>query len=142
MTNEEKETKLKELLKDQDVFEVKSVDNVNHKPHPYCITDKHLAHNDSMYLGERQIRDMEKVHGPMCGMYGNGTRWINHSSPGYTRCNLRYEDHTSDCVAFLKLKRNCTKEEASEVLKSVVEDVKDTIDGFAFVETKEKFRIT
>lgn len=31
-------------------------------PHPYCISNKHLEFNDSMYLGKEQIERMEKEH--------------------------------------------------------------------------------
>lgn len=50
----------------------------NALPHMYTITSKHLERNDSIYLGESQIRRMEAEHGPMCG---------------HPECNLFYEEH-------------------------------------------------
>jgi len=142
MTNKEKEKKITEALNKQDVFLVKSVDDINHKPHPYCITEKHLEYNDSMYLGDEQIKKMESTHGDMCGMYSNGKETINKYRYGYTRCNVPYGEHTSDNVCFLQLKRNTTNAEANVILKQLVDDVGEKfVDGFAFVETEDKFRI-
>lgn len=129
-------------MKDQNLFLLKGVHDVNHKPHPYCITPKHLS-TDSMYLTADVIREAEKKHGAHCGMYvsANG-KYANHYVDGYSPCRIPYDDHTSDCVAFLQLTRNCKNTEASEVLKSIVDRIdKNLIDGFTLVETDEKFRV-
>jgi hypothetical protein len=61
----------------------------------------------------------------------------------HPNCNIPYEDHISDCVAFLQLTQNTTNELANKVLKDLVDAIGDKcVDGFAFVDTKEKFRIT
>jgi hypothetical protein len=144
MTNSEKEQKIRENLKG-DIFILKSVDNVNHKPHPYCITEKHIT-KQYMYLGEREIIALEKesngkIH---CGMYTNGTQYTNGYKAGWNPCHLPYEDHTKgDCVAFLQLIQNTTNELAQKCLKSLVEAIGEKcVDGFCFVDTKKKFRIS
>lgn len=139
MTNEEKKSKIEELLKDQDVFKVVKVDNVNHRPHPYCITEMHIKHSGGMYL---DVENAER-RGAKCGVYTSPDgRWDTKSHSGWTRCNLPYSEHTSDNVAFLSLLRNATKEEASTILKDLVDKLGEkTVDGFALVETNEKFRI-
>lgn len=146
MSNEEKKTKIEELLVDQDVFLVKDVIRVNHKPHPYCITLDHMPTN-SMYLNEHSIEEAEKK-GARCGMYISpcGTKINNGPKPGWNRCTLSYDEHISDLVCFLYLKRNASQEEVSTIMKKLVEDLGGAdnkfIDGFAFIKTKEKFRIT
>lgn len=86
MTNEEKTKKIEEDLKDQDLFKVKSVEDINHKPHPYRVSDN---------------------------------------------------------VCFLQLLRNGTNEEAQNILKTLVDTLGlSFIDGFTFVETPEKYRIS
>lgn len=58
-------------------------------------------------------------------------------------CGRDYKDHVSDRVAVIRLLRNVPKSEALPLLQEFVEYVKpDGVDGFMFVETPEKFRIT
>ena len=55
-------------------------------------------------------------------------------------CN--HEGDKCDTVLFLKLTRNCTNEEAAKATFSIKEELAaDKIDGVAFVETTENFRI-
>ncbi len=61
-------TALKELLSTIDI-ELKSVDNVNHKPHPYCITKKHITRYGS--LDADTIKALERDKEAHCGMYVN-----------------------------------------------------------------------
>ena len=121
---------IKKLLQEKlaPEFTVMSIDTINHKPHPYCITPQHLKHNPhSIYLGEEQIQQMESTRGSMCGVPG---------------CNLKYDKHTSDKVCALQLTRNLTQKEAQDKLKSVLDILSENkIDGFMFVDTPEKFRI-
>lgn len=115
MSNEEKEKKIREQLKAQDVFELKSVHNVNHKPHPFTIGPKHIT-GDSMYLGKDIMREKGCAH------------------PG---CDVSYDNHTSDCIAFLVEIRHSTQEEKSDALKAAfVEGCEEHVDGFAFVESE------
>ena len=145
MNNEEIKTKIVEVLKDSEVFTVLDVDNVNYKPHPYCITQHHLSDDShSPYLGEPQIMEMEKKRGCMCGMYvsPDGKKSSTKFKSGWNKCQVRFEDHTSDKVCFIQLKRHATQAEAQAELKKVVEVIGEKlIDGFGFVESEEKFRI-
>lgn len=75
------------------------------------------------------------------GMYLNIKEAENLGSRCYhSNCYLKYEDHTSDNVAFLYLIRNSTTEDVNKALKILVDDLgKSFIDGFAFV--KSEFEI-
>lgn len=141
MTNEEKKSKIEELLKDQDVFKVVKVGNVNYRPHPYCITGAHVRYSNGI-LDKNAIKIAES-HGAKCGVYTSPSgKWDVKSHKGWIRCNLPHDEHFSDNVAFLSLRRNATKEEASTILKDLVDKLGEkTVDGFALVETNEKFRI-
>lgn len=103
------------------------IENCNFKPHPYCIGSSHLEHSDGI-LSESSIDHMERYHGVKCGVRG---------------CNLKRSEHTSDRVAFLKIKDldpsidkvNLTEPQkavlASEGMKAIFATHK--IDGVAFV---------
>jgi hypothetical protein len=109
-----------------DVAYIDTVTNVNHKPHPFTIGPRHVAHASDRcggMLGEETLRAVPCV---------------------FPQCRTDYDGHTSDKVAFVKLKRDCTNEEITSFLQS--EEVTklteaEKIDGFAFVETEEKFRV-
>ena len=125
MNNEEKCTKIQEHLdKKQDLFKCLSVMDVNHKPHPYMIGSRHVVHasdNHGGMLGKTTLETVPCAH------------------PG---CNTDYDQHTSDNVAFLQHLRDGTNDEANKIMKAMVKAVGETlVDGFTFVETKEKFRI-
>lgn len=123
MSNEEKEIKLKEALKLQDVFKSRGIQYVNHKPHIYMIGTKHVAHASDN-------------HG---GMLGDET--LESIPCAQPECGLFYKDHTSDQVAFLQSIKNSTNDEASIALKAIVKELGEKfVDGFAFVESK--FEIT
>jgi len=120
------EEKYKEMFKDNDLFTMKEIMNVNHKPHPYMITPKHIALPGGM-LDPDVIKAGEKAGKCKCGQKG---------------CDVPYEQHTADKVMFLELKRNGTEAEANAILKEIAPHLTDDlIDGFAMVETKDKFRI-
>ena len=124
MTNDEKSTKIKEALKDQDLYLVKDVMDINHRPHQYTIGPAHIGYASDHHSG---MLDMETIKNVKCA---------------YPNCNIPYEDHTSDNVCFLQLKSNGTNDEASTILKKLVTDLGESfVDGFAFVDTDEKFRI-
>jgi len=124
MTNEEKAEKIKEALKDQDVFKMMSVNDVNHKPHPYMIGPRHIAYASDHYSGRLGKETLKAVP---CAQ---------------PHCQLSYDEHTSDNVGFLQLLRNATNEEAQDVLKALVESIGNIVDGFSFVETPEKYRMS
>lgn len=129
MNNDEIIGKAREALGTSDLIAVDDIIAVNYKPHPYMITDKHLERNeDSMYIGGSQIRSMERKYGPMCGFDG---------------CNLFIDQHTYDTVMTLKLLRNGTRDEALPILQDLSKVLSLTeVDGFVFLETDEKYRIT
>jgi len=118
-----------ELIKQElkELFEFKDISHVNYKPHPFMLGPKHIEFSADKYsgiLGDPCINDKNF---PLC------------SNPG---CTLSYKEHTSDRVLFLSLTRDMTREEAQEVLmgiKPILE--KENIDGVAFIETDQKFRI-
>ena len=93
--------------------------------HPYCITARHLKYNDSMYLGKKQIEQMESKHGAMCGAKG---------------CNMLYSEHTHA----LLVEVNSTKElNEIEGLNEYLMSIKSTCEkdgyvGFAFKQKKEE----
>ena len=121
----ELEKKYIELLKNQDVFMMKSIDNVNHKPHPYTIGPRHVAHaadHHSGILGQATVEAVKCAH---------------------PKCDLPHDQHTSDKVIFLSIKRNASEKEANDILQPLGKKMEtDKIDGLTFVETPEKFRIT
>ena len=118
-----------ELIKQnlKGLFEFKDISHVNHKPHAFMLGPKHVEFAANKYggmLGDSCINDKNF---PLC------------SNPG---CTLSYKEHTSDKVLFLSLTRDMTNEEATEVLmgiKPILEE--ENIDGVAFIETDQKFRI-
>jgi hypothetical protein len=122
MTDQERLDKLTELLKNQDILEVIGVDNINHDPHQFVIGPKHVTHaadNHSGMLGQVTLEAIP------CA-----------------RCGWKYHRHTFNKVAFLRLKRDCNNDELSDVIKSLSAEVeKLDIEGFVFVESKEKFKI-
>lgn len=130
MSNEEKEKRIEEALVLQDVFKLKSVMNVNHKPHSYMIGPKHIAwshdgHYGGMLSGDC-IREGEKKGEVHCEQ---------------RNCRVPFDDHTSESVAFLQCVRNCTNTEANVALKTLVEELGETfVDGFGFVESKFKIK--
>jgi hypothetical protein len=131
MTNTEKEVVIRKGLDSQDLFTLLSVENTNHKPHPFCVGPEHI---------ERYRLNTSK----RCAMrVGPNGEWSTRSKKGFVKCGLSYEEHTYDCVGFLQLKRNGTNDEAKTILKALVDEIGETfVDGFGFVETKKKFRIS
>jgi hypothetical protein len=108
----------------QELFTVRSIQNVNHNPHPYMIGPKHIEHaanNHGGALGKATLEAVQCAH------------------PG---CRTGYKGHTSDKVLFLTLKRNISPEEAKQSFASIQELLKEnSIDGVTFIDTPEKFRI-
>lgn len=126
MNNNEQEALLKEVLGENDILILKSVQAVNYKPHQYMIGARHVKHASDNFggmLGEQTLKAVQCAH------------------PG---CAVPYEEHTYDTVAFLQLKRNCTNDEIKPlmlVMSQKIEETKCGVDGFVFVDTPEKFRI-
>ena len=131
MNNTEKEKVIRTALESQDLFTLLSVQNVNDKPHPFCIGSEHI---------ERFHLNTSKG----CAMrVGPNGEWSTTYKKGFVKCGLSYEEHTSDCVMSLQLKRNGTNDEANTILQALVNEIGETfVDGFSLVDTKEKFRIS
>ena len=112
-----------------DLFEVLKIESCNYKVcgepgHPFTIGPKHVDY-------------AAKYHSNLLGL--ETLKVISCAAP---LCHRAYEDHTHDTVAFVKLTRNCKAEEASAALmngKAFMEA--EDIDGVAFVETPEKYRV-
>lgn len=114
----------KYAAKISDPFVVYSVKHVNFKPHPFMIGPKHISYAAKHCFGLIDERVMSEVP---CAMTG---------------CRLTYAEHVSDRILFLKLIRSCFNSEATKVIQPLAAEMqKDGIDGVAFVETPEKFRI-
>ena len=135
MTNEETLKKFPKPTSKE--YKLKKIHNVNHDPHPYCITEKHLE-GDSMYLGKEEIKERESK-GVKCGMYTSpdGKQINNGYKAGWTRCELPYDEHTSSKVLFLQ----ALVEKEVKDLKNINEYVKSLapimkkykIDGVGFI---------
>jgi len=106
------------------LFSVKSIDNVNHRPHPFMIGPRHIKHASDKYngmLGDETLKEIP------CDMNG---------------CNLSHDQHTSDKVLFLQLTKSISNKEAQKELGGITNILEENkIDGISLVETKEKFRI-
>lgn len=112
------------LLDDDNL--VLSITSVNFKPHPSTIGPAHIKYASD--LTEECIREAEKQDKACCAV-GN--------------CYIPFDEHTSDKVCFVQLTQHLTKEEAISKLQSCEELMtQNKVDGFTFVETPEKFRIT
>ena len=116
MTNDELKQKVDELLPENVICY--GVNYVNHKPHHFMITDKHIKNSPGGILDP-------------------------DSAPcGFKDCNLKYSEHTSDRVIFLQLKENVQTDYMQKVLQKIVENIPEkSFDGFTFVDTPEKYRI-
>jgi hypothetical protein len=125
MDTKEKEEKMRESFGAQTALVLLSIERVNHKPHPYTIGPKHVAWASEHSGGSLTEETFKKVP---CAARG---------------CQLSYAEHTSDEAAFVQLTRNATGDEIRTILKRSTEKLGDKfVDGFVFVETKEKFRVT
>jgi hypothetical protein len=106
-----------------DDFEIVQGMTVNHKPHPFVIGPQHFPKGGGLFLGENEMRQAP------CAYRERG---------GY-RCDLMYDQHTSDRALLLKAKRNLTNKEAAATLFKLKEAIAangDKIDGFAFVKSE------
>jgi hypothetical protein len=130
MSNKERQEKIEAALVGQDLLKILSVDDINHKPHPFTIGAQHI---------ERYHLNISK---PCAGYVDDHGRYSNVSKPGFHKCGLSLKEHTHDTVGFLQLLRNGTEEEGKTILKKFVDDIGvEFVSGFLFVETEEEFRI-
>lgn len=138
MTNEEKLAKI--TPPESKEYELMSVDQINHRPHIYCLTPKHIEHcadNHSGILTEAAIDDAEKA-GVHCGMFvmPNGDTYNSRKS-GSVPCTIPRADHKCDTVLFIKAladKPVGELEGINEYLVSIKYELAELgIDGAAFV---------
>lgn len=114
---------------DEGEYKFDTVTNVNFKPHPFTIGSQLVAHasdNWSGMLGKEAIEDYENIHGSACAYRDeNG------------RCRIPYAEHTSDRVAFLKVKSDKELKDNKELPKFLFACKptfeKEKIDGVGFV---------
>jgi hypothetical protein len=127
MKDEDLLKSLNEILKDGEVG-VKAV-NIHYQPeqHLYTITEKHIAYNERVTLGDEEIKRMEQKHGPMCG---------------FPKCTLKYEEHINKRILLLQLTRTMEGTVMNEIMHSIMElSEKNKVIGFGFVDTPEKYRV-
>jgi len=115
MDKKELINKLNELL--APYLEVHDLTTINHRPHPYTIGTKHIAHASDNYRGILDERTMQSLP---CA---------------YPGCNLTYEEHTSNKVIALKLLGNYSHGRVQVVLRSTLPLTEEHgVDGFIFIE--------
>ena len=69
------------------MFTIEGIHAVNHKPHPFLVGPQHIKHASENHGGALNEETLKAVH---CAVPG---------------CYIPYEEHTSDTVLFLKLKK-------------------------------------
>ena len=134
----------KELL---DLFTIKSIQAVNHKPHPYCITEKHIT-GQYVVLNDTTIKEQEREAGKsLCGMYinpDNPKEYTNGHKRGWIKCDKLLDEHTADMDCFLKQQKNATVVQLNAEMVKLEEfrkqkDIK--YDGYALIEPDENVKI-
>ena len=117
-----KQEELLELLnaKADESFHFDAIININHKPHHYMITPRHIKYCECGILDEKSIKWMEKNHKVKCG---------------HENCQLTFEQHTSDTVIAVKCYReDWNKDLLREIVIEHEQDAKKLgVDGFVFV---------
>lgn len=98
-------------------------------PHPYCISNKHLQYNDSMYLGKEEIIKMETEHDQV-------------------RCDICLKNDNDKILLFEEHKQallvECKAEiKDNEELRKYLLSIKDLTEkngfvGFAFLDKREE----
>jgi hypothetical protein len=125
MTDKELKEKAKEYFTPD--IEVKGIHNVNHKPHPYTIGAQHIQR----YRLNTSIG--------CAGYVDQRGNYSNKSKPGFTKCGLSLEEHTSDKAIFLSFNKDMTANEVEEKLKIFIDLYPKEFNGFVFV--KSEFKI-
>ncbi len=129
--------KFKSLL--GELFEVLRIEAVNYKVngapgHPFMIGAQHVAFASDKRGG---ILSPDAIDAS-----GIGCQYMEGSGYGRTKCGQPWSAHTSDKAMFIKLKRNLTNREAALLLEQAKPLMAEYgIDGWALVDTPEKFRI-
>lgn len=120
--NEKLEAEITARLANQNVFTLAGVTLINFKPHQFVVGPKHIdiASERGGVLTEDVLRQWRCAH---------------------PKCQLSYDEHTSNKVAALSLLQNCTNLEADAVLKDLVAEFPGKFEGFIFIDTEEQYRI-
>lgn len=111
---------LPDYLRETNGAYIKDITSVNCKPHPYMVGGKHISYaadNCGGILGEEVVRNVP------CAQ---------------SQCNLSYDEHTYDLVAFVKLTADIRTEDLQAWLIKITDFVKAAdrrLDGFAFIES-------
>jgi hypothetical protein len=106
-----------------DHFTVLDVRRVNHKPHPFVITGKHIENSPG-------------------GILDPGAACCGHRQDRHDRCGLSYTAHTSDRVAFLQCKHDVAQSEAEDCIRRLGPLLEEhAVDGVALVEHPEGWKI-
>jgi hypothetical protein len=107
---------------------VKDITNVNYKPHPFTVGPEHVEYAVKHNFGHL---DESVARAVPCAARIRGKR-----------CNFSYDDHISDRLALVQLKRNCESSEMQTWLQSLISWATSVhIDGFTFVDTPQHYRI-
>jgi hypothetical protein len=109
-------------------FKLASVDHINHKPHPYTIGPRHVAHASDHHCGmldQHAIESAERL-GVHCA---------------HPKCRLPFDEHTSDLVCFVEVSAQYPNIADVPLLRDYLTQIADKatelgIDGFAFVKGK------
>ena len=99
--SDELKNKYNEILGKDSVIECFGINHVNHKPHPFMLGSEHVAFVSDHYsgmLGEPCIQD---TRFPPCAVSG---------------CHLKYHEHTSDHVFFVRCIKNCSLADVQSAL--------------------------
>lgn len=118
MKKEDLEAKYKEMIESSGVLILHDAKlEINHRPHPFTIGPKHVAHAADHH----------------CGKLGDET--VKAIPCAHRNCGMAYEEHTHDTVMAIMLARDATQDEVREILIQVVDAglEEDGIDGVIFV---------
>lgn len=124
-----KSLKIEELpedLRKTDGAYIDDIFPVNWNPHPYTIGPRHVSYASDHYggiLGDEVLR-----HVPCAYSEQDRNRRVSGN------CNLPYEEHTYDVVAFVRLTRDIEGKELQTWLLAVKDAIPADrrLDGFAF----------
>lgn len=116
-------------------FAIYRLESVNFKPHPFCITPRHVEYA-SKYCGGRL--DEKACNAEPCGVGRPGSP-IHGESP----CNLSYHEHTHETAMLIKVWRDGSLQDVPglhEWMKQAADVItagKLKVDGFAFVKVSK-----
>jgi hypothetical protein len=123
MNKEETLELFTELLEPGGIFQPAGMHEENHRPHPFTVGRKHVAHaaeHNGGILSEEICQELGCAH---------------------SKCTVPYDEHESDKVLFLQLRRDAEQLDANEELLKIKDKLEEhKIAGVAFVDTEEKFR--